>query len=116
MLTKEYCKGVANVVIAVAFVFLSGGEVNAKERMKDFGDAGIYCESSDSNIGNFYRYVEKTCKNKYKCYVKATAVATRKELKQHRCTGFFVAPVCKGEPANLETRSIFGKLAVFCPK
>jgi len=85
--------------------------------MKEIADAGIYCDTFNSHIGRFYSVAEKKCKGKVACRVSATMVATRRELLQHRCTGFFVAPVCRGTPENVESRyDVFKTLFVSCKK
>ena len=85
--------------------------------MTDIADGGIYCDSFDSNIDGFYALAEKKCKGKSVCVVSATIVATKKDLLAHKCTGFFVAPVCNGVPVNVESRyDVFKVLTVSCKK
>jgi len=85
--------------------------------MEDIADAGIYCDTFDSDIARFYSVAEKKCKGKVACRVRATMVATKQDLLQHRCTGFFVAPVCRGTPVNVESRyHLFKTLLVSCKK
>ena len=98
-------------------IFLSNQQAFARSIvMTDIEDAGIYCRTFSKNISKFFRSSQRKCKNKTFCTVKATDVASRPELLQHRCTGFFVAPVCKGVPLNVETRNLFSSLLVSCKR
>jgi hypothetical protein len=85
--------------------------------MEEIADAGIYCPTSSPEIDRFYSVAEKKCKGKISCRVRATMVTTRQDLLQHRCTGFFVAPVCRGTPMNVESRyDVFKTLLISCKK
>ena len=85
--------------------------------MEDIEDAGIYCATFSNDIRRFYSVAEKRCKGKISCQVAATMVATRKHLIEHRCTGFFVAPICNGRPVNVESRyDVFKTLVVSCKR
>ena len=79
--------------------------------MECIEDAGIHCATFSNNISRFYSVAEKRCKGKISC----TMVATRKHLLDHRCTGFFVAPICNRRPVNVESRyDVFKTLMVSC--
>ncbi|MEH2504053.1 hypothetical protein V1290_002864 [Bradyrhizobium sp. AZCC 1578] len=83
--------------------------------MDEIWDAGIYCPTSSPAIDGFYSMVEKKCKGKSSCRVRATMVTTKQDLLRHRCTGFFVAPLCRGTPVNVESRyDVFKTLLVSC--
>ena len=83
--------------------------------MEEIADAGIYCATFSPAIGRFYSMVESKCKGKTYCRVSPTMVTTKQDLIQNRCTGFFVAPICKGLPVNVESRyDVFKTLLVSC--
>jgi hypothetical protein len=83
--------------------------------MEDIADAGIYCPTSSPDIARFYSEAVKRCKGKIACHVRATMITTKKDLLKHRCTGFFVAPICNGQPVNIESRyDVFKTLVVSC--
>lgn len=82
--------------------------------MEDIADGGVYC---DTPISGLYELARKRCTGKTSCRISATMVATRQELVQNRCTGFFVAPVCRGTPVNIESRyDVFKTLLVSCKR
>ena len=82
--------------------------------MEDIADAGIYCATG---IPGLYELAVKRCKGKTSCRISATMVATKQQLRQNRCTGFFVAPICQGIPVNVESRyDVFKTLLVSCKK
>ncbi len=83
--------------------------------IEDIADGGIY--SCEPPIAGLYELAVKRCKGKVSCTIAATMVATKKELTQKKCTGFFVAPVCRGTPVNVESRyDVFKTLSVSCKK
>ncbi|MGV7216425.1 hypothetical protein [Bradyrhizobium sp. UFLA05-112] len=83
--------------------------------MEDIEDAGIYC--AIDGVRGFYDLAVKRCKGKTFCTMAATMVATRQELIQKKCSGFFVAPVCRGTPVNVESRyDVFKTLPVSCKR
>lgn len=84
-----------------------------KGSIKEIGDAGVYCEKDFGK--DFYKRVAKLCVGKDTCNVKPTLAGSRKELKAHQCTGFFVAPLCNdsAEPVNFESKGL-SPLLVSC--
>jgi hypothetical protein len=101
-------------VVLATFCCVSSSLANGVV-MEDIADAGIYCPTSSPDIARFYSVAVKRCKGKISCQVRATMVATKKDLLQHRCTGFFVAPICNGQPVNVESRyDVFKTLVVSC--
>lgn len=100
--------------IIVVTLLLSCTSSMATSIMTDIADAGIYCDSFSPGISKFYEAVRKKCLRKHRCSISATMVTSRKDLLQHKCTGFFAAPVCNGSPKNVETHKIFSKLSVAC--
>lgn len=104
------------IFILLVLLLLSGRSQSLAKGvvMEDIADAGIYCATG---IGGFYELVERRCKGKSSCTVKATMIATKQELLQSHCTGFFVAPVCRGRPVSIESRyDVFKTLLVSCKK
>jgi hypothetical protein len=84
-------------------------------KMTEIDDAGIYCASVTKSIASFYKVVEMRCTGKLYCVIRATMVATPRELEDHKCTGFFVAPICNGRPRNVESRfNVMKRLRVSC--
>jgi hypothetical protein len=106
----KMCMAVVLATLCCVSSSLANGAV-----MEDIADAGVYCATFSNDIRRFYSVAEKRCKGKISCQVAATMVATRKHLLQHRCTGFFVAPICNGQPVNVESRyDVFKTLVVSC--
>ncbi|MGY4366826.1 hypothetical protein ACVW1A_002891 [Bradyrhizobium sp. LB1.3] len=101
-------------LLLASFVYVSPS-VGRGTVMEDIEDAGIYC--SIDGVRGFYDLAVKRCKGKTYCTMAATMVATRQELIQKKCTGFFVAPVCRGTPVNVESRyDVFKTLRVSCKR
>ena len=88
----------------------------ARTIMTDIADAGIYCDTFSPDISRFYDAVNKKCVGKATCWISATMVTSKADLLQHKCTGFFAAPVCGGTPKNVETHKVLSKLRVSCDR
>jgi len=111
------CQTLIRLTTAAApLVLLPCTSATARTVMTEIVDAGIYCDTSSPAISTFYDAVRKRCVGKVKCTISATMVTSRNDLVQHKCTGFFAAPLCQGVPKNIETRNVFGKLSVSCDR
>ena len=108
--------GLKNVLglSCLALSLVSSSALARVERMRRIEDAGIYCESFDRKIANFYSLAKSRCLGKFSCTMRATMVTTKAGLIEHKCTGFFVAAVCHGAPVNHETHNILETLHVSC--
>lgn len=104
-----------SIALSLAMLVCTSPSMARGVVMEDIEDAGIYC--STGGIPGFYDLAVKRCKGKVSCTMAATMVATRRELLQKKCTGFFVAPVCRGTPVNVESRyDVFKTLQVSCKR
>src|SRR6516164_2732284 len=100
----------ASIVVMLVTLFGAAPSPARNVVISDIEDGGIYCKTFDKDIDRFYKVARKRCRHKISCVVRATMVATRRDLLQHHCSGFFVAPICNGEPVNVETHQLFKPL------
>jgi hypothetical protein len=82
--------------------------------MEDIEDAGIYC-AIDGVLG-LYDLAIKRCKGNL-LHDSRDNGYDETGLDSKKCIGFFVAPVCRGTPVNVESRyDVFKTLRVSCKR
>jgi hypothetical protein len=85
--------------MAMLWPFAVAHDASAAEKISSIANAGITCNGNlPPRIAQRYvTHVKRACEHRVKCSVRATAAAgSRRLMKRHGCTGFFVVTKCAG--------------------
>jgi hypothetical protein len=105
------------ILMLMLWPFAVTHDASAAEKITSIANAGIICSGNlPPRIAQRYvTHVKRACEHRVRCSVRATSAAgSRRLMKRHGCTGFFVVTKCSGAEKEFRSNNIKRRLRVSC--